>query len=157
MPATAEYMADLLNALQGRWKPVYQEIDGQMGPASISAATVVEVQGNEFKVSKDGTVAYDGFFTISTPSIPIPPPWEIALIYRNSSNPNFLGGPRPGIFQIEGDTLKWCFAPIGQPPPKSLNTYPGSEAVLSIYQRDPSRAPRAVAPATSQFRGGVFW
>jgi uncharacterized protein (TIGR03067 family) len=155
MPSTTEYWAGVINALQGRWKPVYQEVDGEMGPPSVAAATVVEIQGNEFKVLKDGAVAYDGFFTITTPSIPIPPPWDIALVYKNSRNPIFLGGPRPGVFQIEGDTLKWCFTPIGQPPPKGLNTYPGSEAVLSIYQRDPSRARDVASP--SVFRGAPLW
>jgi uncharacterized protein (TIGR03067 family) len=150
---TVARRASVLDALEGRWKPVYQEVDGQLVPPAISAATVVELRGNEFKVLKDGKVSYDGHFTISV--TPDPVPWEIALIYKNSLQPIFLGGPRPGIFQIEGDTLKWCFGSVGHSPPRSLNTYPGAEAVLSIYQRDPLKAPAAITQ--SQFRGALPW
>ena len=150
MPYTAAQGADLLNALQGRWKPVYQEVDGQMVPPAESATTVVELQGNEFKVEKKGVVEYDGFFTIDA----LTSPMEISLIYKKSSKDIFLGGPRPGVFQLEGDTLKWCFGPLGLPRPKGLNTFPGSESVLSIYQKDPTKVKGA---ATSLFRGGIVW
>ena len=48
--ATVAHGASVLDALVGRWKPVYQEVDGQMVSPAISAATVVEIQGNQFKV-----------------------------------------------------------------------------------------------------------
>ena len=150
MSSTVAQGADVLGALQGRWKPVYQEIDGQMVPATEFATTIVELKSNEFKVEKSGAVAYDGLFTIDT----LVWPMEIALIYKTSSQPIFLGGPRPGVFQIEGDTLKWCFAPIGLPKPKGLNTFPGAEAVFSIYQKESSKVKGAV---TSVFRGGILW
>jgi uncharacterized protein (TIGR03067 family) len=154
MPTAVEVGAELFNALQGRWKPLYQEIDGQMVPPSEYATTVVELSGNEFKVEKNGAVAYEGLFTIDA----LASPMEIVLIYRKSAQPIFLGGPRPGVFQILGDTLKWCFGAIGQPRPKGLNTYPGSEGVLSIYQRDPAKvATQARAATTSLFRGAIVW
>jgi len=152
--ATVAQGASVLDALQGRWKPVYQEVDGQMVSSAISAATVVEISGNQFKVLKDGKVSYEGNFNIAVN--PDPVPWDIALIYKNSTQPDFLGGPRPGIFQVEGDTLKWCFNPIGLPRPKSLNTYPDSGGVLSIYQRDPLRATTA-ALVGSRLPGALPW
>jgi uncharacterized protein (TIGR03067 family) len=150
MSHTAAAGADLLSALRGRWKPIYQEIDGQMVPPTEYATTVVELRDSEFKVEKNGTVAYDGLFTLD----PLASPMEISLIYKTSSNPIFLGGPRPGVFQIEGETLKWCFGPIGHPTPKGLNTFPGSEGVLSIYQKDPSKVKGAVR---SLYHGGIVW
>jgi len=83
---------------------------------------IVELQGSEFKVIKSGTAAYEGRFTLN----PRTSPHGIALIYTASIQPFFLGGPRPGVFQIEGDTLKWCFGVVGQPAPEGLNTFPGS-------------------------------
>ncbi len=150
MPTAVELGEELFRALEGRWKPVYQEVDGQMVPPAESAATVVELHGNEFKVEKSGVVEYDGLFTVD----PLTSPMEISLIYRKSSKPIFLGGPRPGVFQLEGDTFKWCFGPIGLPRPKGFNTFPGSESVLSIYQRDPSKVKGKVA---TLFRGGIVW
>lgn len=150
MPYKVEQGEELISALQGRWKPTYQEIDGQMVPPAESAATVVELKDNEFKVEKSGVVEYDGLFTVDA----LTSPMEISLIYRKSSKPIFLGGPRPGVFQLEGDTFKWCFGPIGLPRPKDFNTFPGSESVLSIYQREPSKVKGKVA---SLFRGGILW
>ena len=63
-PTVADVSA-VLNALQGRWLPVYQEIDGQMIPKSEFAANLLELTGTEFKVIKSGTIAYEGFFTIN--------------------------------------------------------------------------------------------
>jgi uncharacterized protein (TIGR03067 family) len=143
--------SSVFDSLQGRWKPVYQEVDGQLVSPAISAATVVEIHDTEFKVLKDGKVSYEGTFTIAVN--PDPMPWDIALIYKTSLQPAFLGGPRPGIFQVEGDTLKWCFGQVGQSRPKSLNTYPDSGGVLSIYQRDPLKAAASVGGTPRGFAG----
>jgi uncharacterized protein (TIGR03067 family) len=147
LPTLADVSA-VLNALQGRWLPVYQEIDGQMVPKAEFANNVLELTGTEFKIIKDGTVAYEGFFTIS----PLTRPMGIALIYRKSAKPIFLGSARPGVFQVEGDTLKWCFGALGQPAPQGLNTFPGAEAVLSISQREGSHA--AAAPTVGRVSAG---
>jgi uncharacterized protein (TIGR03067 family) len=144
MPFTATEEAELLRALHGRWRPSYQEVDGEMVSPAVSAATMVELQGDEFKVEKNGVVAYEGIFTLD----PLASPMQVVLIYKTSGNPLFLGGPRPGVFQVEGDTLKWCFALPGHSVPAGLNTSPGSRSVLSIYQREPPRGP---GPATIQF------
>jgi uncharacterized protein (TIGR03067 family) len=150
MSFTATEGTELLQSLNGRWKPVYQEVDGQMVEPSITASTTLELTGNDFKVEKDGVVSYEGIFTIE----PLASPKQVTLIYRKSTNPIFLGGPRPGVFQVEADTLKWCFGGVGHSAPKSLNTYPGSESVLSIYQREASSVPR---PFTTFLRSAPPW
>jgi len=147
MPYTNADVAELLRTLQGRWRPVYQEVDGQMGSPAITAATMLELQGNDFRVEKNGAVAYDGLFTFD----PLASPMQVVLIYRTSANPLFLGGPRLGVFQVEADTFKWCIGAVGHSAPKELNTYPGSESVLSIYQRDPARP---AGPTPSVAGGG---
>src|SRR6516162_6433689 len=78
MPYTDVDVADLLTALQGRWRPVYQEVDGQMVSPAVTAATMLELQGNDFRVEKDGTVAYDGTFTFD----PLASPMRVVLIYK---------------------------------------------------------------------------
>jgi uncharacterized protein (TIGR03067 family) len=150
MSSTSTQPTSTLDALQGRWRPIYQEVDGQMIAATEFASVIVQLSGNEFTVEKGGAAAYTGTFTIST----LESPARISLMYKTSAQPIFLGGPRPGVFQLEGDTLKWCFGPVGQHVPRSLNTFPGSESVLSIYQRDGSRL---VARTQSLFHGGIVW
>ena len=142
-----------LQALQGNWKPIYQEIDGQMIPPSEYATTLVELRGNDFRVLKNGTAAYEGRFTVDAQVSPM----GIVLIYTKSAHAIFLGGPRPGVLQLEGETLKWCFGAVGQPAPQGLNTFPGSESVLSIYQKDPAGTSRRAAAVISRFGGALPW
>src|SRR6476659_1876811 len=116
------------SALQGRWNVAYQEIDGQVaGPV----ATRLEVHGNKFKVEHDREVKHEGTFTLGSGSLP-----TVVLIYEKSANPLFLGGPRPGVYHLEGDTLKLNFAGVGHSAPHSFSTTPGAEWVLSVYQRE---------------------
>lgn len=122
--------ATLLNALQGRWKVVYSELDGQLTPVADWNGIILENSGNSFKVEKDGNVLHEGTFSFNIKVNP----FEIVYIYSRST-PTYMGGPRAGIFQLEGDTLKTCMGAIGHPAPKSFNTFPDSECVLSIHQR----------------------
>ena len=152
MPSTYKDVASLRGALQGRWKPVYQEMGGEMAPAT-DPTHAVELQGNEFKVIKGGKVAYEGRFNLTPQTFP----HGIVLIYTTSIQPIFLGGPRPGVFQIEGDTLKWCFAGVGQAAPDGLNTYPGSVYVLTILQRDPQTPELASRRVLPEGGGNDLW
>ena len=140
-----------LRALQGRWTTVYQELDGQAVGPQQKVTTVVELKGNEFKVEQNGSVQYEGTFTIGSGS-----PAEIVLIYKKSANPLFLGGPRPGLFQVEGDTLKWNIGAVGHSTPKALHTFTGSESVLSVYHRETPTLSRAV-PNISTFKSVALW
>jgi uncharacterized protein (TIGR03067 family) len=153
MPATALDPVASFTALQGRWTSVYQEIDGQMATHAVNVAEVMEFQGTEFKVEKNGRAEYEGTFTISG----LTSPFSIVLIYRTSAQPLFLGGPRPGVFQVEGDTFKCCFGSIGQPRPRALNTFPGSESVLTIFHRHGARAQPAAQQRASVLHGAIFW
>ncbi|HEX3229722.1 MAG TPA: TIGR03067 domain-containing protein [Pyrinomonadaceae bacterium] len=118
----------LVETMQGRWKHVYSEIDGQAGP--LDKHNVLTYSEDKFSLEKDGKVAHEGKFTLDVTRNPS----EIVYIYSKSF-PIYMGAPRAGILQIEGNTLKCCFAPLGQPAPKDFNTFPNSERVLSIYQK----------------------
>jgi uncharacterized protein (TIGR03067 family) len=142
MSSPATQPSDVLDALQGRWRPVYQEVEGQMVAATEYASVVMELQTSGFTIEKGGTAAYTGTFTLLTATA-LP---QISLMYQTSQQAIFLGGPRAGVFQLEGDTLKTCFAPVGHPAPNSLNTFPGSGSVFSIYQREDSIQPHALPP-----------
>jgi uncharacterized protein (TIGR03067 family) len=118
----------LFDQMQGRWKTVYTEVDGQTGPEEPDHFLVYK--DNTFTVEKGGKTAHDGTFTLDATQNPAP----VSYIYKNSF-PIYLGGPRAGIIQLEGNTLKCIFSPVGQPAPKDFNTYSGSERVLTVHQR----------------------
>jgi len=128
MSSRATSFAALVETMQGRWKHVYSEIDGQAGPEEKTQQ--MTFKDDQFTVEKDGKVAHEGKFTLNVTRSPC----ELVYIYSKSF-PIYLGAPRAGIVQIEGNTLKCCFSPLGQPAPKDFNTFPDSERVLSIYQK----------------------
>jgi uncharacterized protein (TIGR03067 family) len=114
-------------ALAGKWQAIYQEQEGQ----SIEHDDIIEFDDNNFKIAKSGSIEYEGTFSVGGEQAP----FFIVLMYSKSSQSLFLGGPRPGIFQVEADTFKCCFSAIGHPAPSVLSTYPGSGSVLTIFGR----------------------
>jgi len=123
--------ADTLHkALEGRWRVVYSELNGAMTPVSDFSTIEIEHKGGRFLVKKNGEIVDEGKFVINADITP----HEITYIYSKGAD-IFLGAPRAGVFQIQGDTLKTCFGAIGLRAPKELNTTLESESVLSICQR----------------------
>ncbi|MFE9934225.1 TIGR03067 domain-containing protein [Streptomyces sp. NPDC005533] len=116
-------------ALAGAWRAVYSEADGRMSPVEDFAGLTHRFEENAFSV--DGGVGrHAGTFSLDTSKSPI----EVIYIYKESDGP-FLGAPRRGLIQLEGDTLKLCMGPIGHDSPTDFNTKPGSQTVLTVFQR----------------------
>jgi uncharacterized protein (TIGR03067 family) len=136
-------LATATSALAGRWQAIYQELEGE----SADHDDIIEFDQNTFKIEKSGSVEYEGSFSVGGERAP----FSMVLFYSRSPKAFFLGGPRPGIFQVEGDTFKCCFGAIGHPAPTVLNSYPGSASVLTIFRRiAPAGQPAAqAAVATS--------
>lgn len=144
-------VASLMSSLRGPWQALYSEVDGQVTPSAEFATTTMRHEGDKFIVEKKGAIAYEGNFSID----PTVTPHEIVYIYKKSEKDVFVGGPRPGIFQLEGDTLKLCFALIGHRTPRDFNTFPGSDLVLTVFERS-GKAAVAAAPSASRVRG-ILW
>jgi uncharacterized protein (TIGR03067 family) len=122
---------DVINLLQGKWRVVYAEEDGEIAPVDEFSTIVLENKSDLFFVEKHGEIAYEGRFSINVTNTP----HEIVYIYTKAARDIFLGGPRVGIFQLAGNTLKTCLGLIGQRPPKDFSTFPDSNAALAIHQR----------------------
>jgi uncharacterized protein (TIGR03067 family) len=121
----------VMKALQGKWRVVYSELNGEMTAVDDFSTIVLENKDNKFFVEKRGSVAYEGRFSINVSVMP----HEIVYIYTKAPNDVFLGGPRAGILQLAGYTLKTCLGAIGQRPPTDFSTFPDSQAVLAVHQR----------------------
>lgn len=120
----------VIDMLQGRWRAVYSELDGQMTSVSDFSTIVQENRGNEFVVEKNGEVVAEGRFSVDTSVFP----HELVYTYRKGAE-IFLGGPRPGVVQVVGDTLKTCMGAVGRRRISELATAPDSESVLTVFQR----------------------
>ena len=121
----------ILKQLQGDWRVVYSELNGELTPVADFSTITTTHTGNTFTVKKNDKVIHEGRLSINVVAMP----HRVSLIYTKSNNEAFLGGPRVGIAQVTGNTLKTAFAPIGQELPVNFNSYTDSDIVVSIYQR----------------------
>jgi uncharacterized protein (TIGR03067 family) len=148
---TESLSESVIKSLQGDWRVVYSELNGEMTPLAESATTVVTHKGNNFSVSKlvnnKQTVVHEGRFSINVAVMP----HRIVLIYTKSIFEGNLGGPRVGIAQLVGDTLKTVLPGVGHPPPGDFVTYEDSDLVLTVHQRVGSEKGRGllVSPTRS--------
>ena len=137
--------------LQGDWQVVYSELNGEMTP--LTEKVILNHRGNNFTVTKNGKVAYEGRFTVDVTKMP----YEVSLIFSKSTFEGNLGGARIGIALLAGDTLKTVFGPVGPPlrPKRGFQSFPDSETVLTIHQRLGTE--RGTGPVVSPTRAVAVW
>ncbi|MEV0829996.1 hypothetical protein [Nonomuraea rubra] len=123
---------NIARSLEGQWYNVCTEVDGE--PVD-QAHSVIEMRDNEFKAEQDGNVTYRGTYTVGPISEDGRSQYHITLFSKESVNHLSLGGSRPGLFQISGETLKTVYAGVGQPAPRQFNTYGGCDLVLTHSRR----------------------
>ncbi|MCI0463737.1 MAG: TIGR03067 domain-containing protein [Gemmataceae bacterium] len=115
-----------LARLQGTWQTVSVEIDGEsLGPGVKKDRLTIE--GNAFVLSTRGGNT-GGILTID----PTRRPRTIDTETRLGDN---KGTKAVGIYVIDDDTLKVCYAPVPQPRPTEFKTTPKSMRALVIYKR----------------------
>jgi len=120
-----------LDGLQGSWKLVSAMRDGKALPKDKVKKTTIVIKDDTFKddtfvfpdsaeyaTSKEGTIKLDAttkpkqMDTTSTEK-------EVML----------------GIYELDGDRYKVCFAPTGKPRPSEFASKPGSGNLLQVWKR----------------------
>jgi uncharacterized protein (TIGR03067 family) len=121
-------------ALQGTWQTVTSEMDGERQPEDEVREYKVIVDGDKLSIMKSGEVFMAGTFTLDTG----PKPRHIDLkLDKNVPNPSDVGKTLPGIYEVNGDAWKWCFAVSDRVErPKGFGTTPGSELVNATLKRE---------------------
>ena len=150
-PEPESVSASVFKALQGEWQVVYSELNGEMTP--LTEKIILRHQGNNFTVTKNGRVAYEGTFAINV----IPMPHVVVLNFRKSAFEGYLAAPRVGIALLAGDTLKTVFGPSGLPvePQKGFQSFPDSDTVMTIHQR--VGAERGTGMTVSASKSVAIW
>jgi uncharacterized protein (TIGR03067 family) len=122
-----------LAKLQGTWATVSLVNDGktlvdEKNPPK-GPATKLAYEGDKWLIKVDGKTVASGVFKIdSTKS-----PKEID-IYDESGKKN--DKTILGLYEIDGDTYKFCVAPVGKPRPTKFTSEAGSGNSLGVSKRE---------------------
>lgn len=123
----ADEAQDDLKAMQGTWELTHFERDGK--EVKLQASTKAINTGDKFVVKRGDEIVAAGSFKFDATKKP------------KASETTYSEGPDKGktfkgIYQIDGDTMKFCRA--GSPEderPTEFKTKPGSKQVSAAYKR----------------------
>ena len=113
--------------LEGRWQPVYAELDGKEAPKLMLDKMEIELTGGEYAVRFGGVTADQGTYTLDA---------EGHLTLAGMIGPN-AGKSIPAIYKFAGDTLSICYG-LGGTRPKKFDTRGDQQLYLVNYQRKDS-------------------
>ena len=120
--------------LQGTWQTITSEMDGEKQPEDEVKEYKVVFAGDKLSILKSGDVFMAGTYTVDAGE----KPGHIDLkLEKNEENPADVGKTLAGIYEVDGDSLKWCFTISGGAErPKSFATSSGSQSVNATLKRE---------------------
>jgi len=117
-------------ALQGTWKVVTVEHDGkaEKDPGDF----VMTFSKDTFTVKKGDEVIVKGTFRLD----PAKKPRAIDMAIKEAKKEQDNGKEVHGIYELDGDSLKWCAAEPGETDrPKEFATRSGGKHILATFTR----------------------
>jgi uncharacterized protein (TIGR03067 family) len=114
--------------MDGNWSPLAAEMGGESLPIETMPATRLIINGNEYTatigmITDRGSLRVDESVT----------PNEMDITGADGPNE---GLTIPTIYELNGDTLKVCYALDGQERPTEFKTSPDRQLFLVTYKRD---------------------
>ncbi|MCC7086782.1 MAG: TIGR03067 domain-containing protein [Pirellulales bacterium] len=129
--------------MQGAWTLMYSEQNGAQLLYDVSGLGKLLVSGDRYLLSPQCPGAASGRFALNASR----QPRQIDFVPLVGSN---AGQLFQGIYELNGDTQRVCFAPPGQPRPISFFTMPGTGQISYVWLRIPN-----TAPAANRFRSSA--
>ncbi len=121
-----------LEKMQGVWNITTLEIDGNKLPQSAFPGSRIVVKGDVFESLSMGMV-YAGNVTLDVGKNP--KHFDIAFTEGHAK-----GVINRGIYELKGDTWRFCLNTFGKGRPKTFATKPGSGFALETLKRAPAGA-----------------
>jgi uncharacterized protein (TIGR03067 family) len=115
--------------LEGEWSMVSGEANGQSLPKESVKGGKRVAKGGVTTITMGGTVFFKAKFTIDPAKKPK------AIDYEMTEGPT-KGKTHLGIYELDGDTVKFCFAAPGAARPTEFTAPEGSQRTLSVWKRD---------------------
>jgi uncharacterized protein (TIGR03067 family) len=120
--------------LQGKWSMVSGSADGQAMPDEMLKQMKRVCKGDETTVTMGKQVFMKAKITI------VPSKKPKAIDYDMIEG-LAKGQKQLGIYELEGDTLKSCFAGPGNERPTDFTSQPGDHRTVSVWKRDKPASP----------------
>ncbi|MGO9466619.1 MAG: TIGR03067 domain-containing protein [Isosphaeraceae bacterium] len=124
--ATKEEMAKL----EGQWSMVSGEANGFPMPEESVKGGKRVAKDSETAVTFYGQVYFKAKYSIDPTKKPR------AIDYMMTEGPT-KGKTHLGIYELDGDTVKFCFAAPGKDRPTDFTAKEGSQRTLSVWKREP--------------------
>jgi uncharacterized protein (TIGR03067 family) len=118
--------------LEGEWSMVSGEADGQVMPREFVQTGKRSAKDGETTITMGGRVYFKATFSIDPKKKPK------AIDYVMTEGPT-KGKTHLGIYELEGDTVKFCFAAPGKERPTDFTAKEGSQRTLSGWTREKKR------------------
>ena len=114
--------------LEGEWTMVSGEIDGQSMPEEMRKTARRVVKDGETTVTIGDRLFMKARFSIDPAKKPK------TIDYTMTGGPT-EGKTQLGIYELDGDTVKFCFSAPGKDRPTEFTTKEGSGRTLSVWKR----------------------
>jgi uncharacterized protein (TIGR03067 family) len=115
--------------LEGDWSMVSGEINGQPMPQDFVKSGKRVAKDGETTISIGGQLYFKAKFTVD----PTKKPKAIDYVMTEGFT---KGKTQLGIYELDGETVKFCFAAPGKDRPTDFTSKPGSDRTLSVWKRD---------------------
>jgi uncharacterized protein (TIGR03067 family) len=129
LPITDRGSIDIRNALAalaGQWIVTVVERDGQ--PLEAYRGALRTMTGDIYTLARRDGEVIRGTFSIGGDN-------RRALIDLRPTIGEFRGRTLLGIYDLDGEALRICFAEPGQPRPTEFRSPPGSGQILAVQHR----------------------
>jgi uncharacterized protein (TIGR03067 family) len=111
--------------LQGDWTLQSGERDGEAFPEDLVKALKRNITGDKYVVTRDGETLAKGTFTLDAGQ-------KLKTIDIKLEG---VDKPVQGIYEVEGDTFKLCYAAPGEARPKEFATKAGTGVTLAVWKK----------------------
>ena len=121
--------------LQGEWSMVAGSADGYAVPDAMLGNSKRVCKGDETTVIVGGQLIMKAKFTLDPSKKPK------TVDYQVIDGPT-KGKKHLGIYELEGDTVKFCFGAHDSERPKDFSSKPGDLRTSSVWKRQKEAAPQ---------------
>ncbi|HEV3262227.1 MAG TPA: TIGR03067 domain-containing protein [Gemmataceae bacterium] len=118
-----------LEKMQGDWAAVSMVVDGVTLSDDEAQSIFRTVKGNRYTLYLFSKALIKGTFKIDASK----KPKTMDVVAADGPE---KGKTVPGIYELDGDRLKVCFAPAGQKRPKDFTAKEGSGHTLTVWERE---------------------